>query len=148
MTHRVPRRCLLALVVVAGTASASHPPFSNPPEVASSNGVLSTTLTIQPAQLKIAGKNVTFPALYNGLYTPPVLRLNPGDRLELLLNNFVQLPTNLHYHGFNVTPQPPGDDVFLSLDQGASYQFAFTLDRKSTRLNSSHIQKSRMPSSA
>ena len=25
---------------------------------------------------------------------------------------------------------------------------AFTLDRKSTRLNSSHIQKSRMPSSA
>ena len=27
-------------------------------------------------------------------------------------------------------------------------QFAFMVDRKSTRLNSSHIQKSRMPSSA
>ena len=33
----------------------------------------------------------------------------------------------------------PGDDALVAIDE---------LDRKSTRLNSSHIQKSRMPSSA
>ena len=36
-------------------------------------------------------------------------------------------------------------NVVISLTDGHS---KFTLDRKSTRLNSSHIQKSRMPSSA
>ena len=39
----------------------------------------------------------------------------------------------------------PGPDYW---QQEASYAIRATLDRKSTRLNSSHIQKSRMPSSA
>ena len=36
----------------------------------------------------------------------------------------------------------------VSRFRNAKYNDAVTLDRKSTRLNSSHIQKSRMPSSA
>ena len=79
--------------------------FRNPPEIASKDGVLSATLTVGPAELTVAGQTIAFPALYNGLYTPPVLRVQPGDTVKLLLNNFAQLPTNLHYHGFNVTPR-------------------------------------------
>ena len=41
------------------------------------------------------------------------------------------------------TGQAAGRDALLKLADGAD-----VLDRKSTRLNSSHIQKSRMPSSA
>ena len=43
-----------------------------------------------------------------------------------------------------------GVDDFLGLDQGQPQPLGTKgeLDRKSTRLNSSHIQKSRMPSSA
>ena len=42
-----------------------------------------------------------------------------------------------------------GTDVFASqLPIGGLLSRSFTVDRKSTRLNSSHIQKSRMPSSA
>ncbi|HJY83137.1 MAG TPA: multicopper oxidase family protein [Candidatus Binatia bacterium] len=114
-------------VMASGAAAAPPVPFSNPPEVASVNGVLSTTLTIQPAQLKVANEQVTFPALYNGLYTPPVLRVQPGDTVQLLLNNFVRLPTNLHYHGFNVTPQGAGDNVFIEIDQGGSFQYDFPI---------------------
>ena len=42
----------------------------------------------------------------------------------------------------------PGARVFRIPPGGAGASFFETEDRKSTRLNSSHIQKSRMPSSA
>ena len=46
-------------------------------------------------------------------------------------------------------PTPGGPDDFPRLVQGiASGGLSQGSDRKSTRLNSSHIQKSRMPSSA
>ena len=38
--------------------------------------------------------------------------------------------------------------LFASMDDEEIKEMSQTIDRKSTRLNSSHIQKSRMPSSA
>jgi FtsP/CotA-like multicopper oxidase with cupredoxin domain len=101
----------VASTVVASIGAADPVAFTNPPEIASENGILSATLTVGPAKLAVAGENVTFPALYDGLYTPPVLRVQPGDTIRLLLKNFAQLPinlvpTNLHYHGLNVSSSP------------------------------------------
>ena len=110
-----------------GQSGRSGQPFSNPPEIASANGLLSATLTVGPAELTVAGENVTFPALYDGLYTPPVLRVQPGDTIRLLLNNFAQLPTNVHYHGLNVTPLEGGDNIYISIDQGDSFQYDFPI---------------------
>ena len=73
------RRILVAL----GCALAGHArgavPFANPPELTSSNGVLSGTLAIGPATVRVAGRRVQFRALYDGVYMPPVLRVQPGD---------------------------------------------------------------------
>ena len=122
----------VASTVVASIGAADPVAFANPPEIASENGILSATLTVGPAKLAVAGENVTFPALYDGLYTPPVLRVQPGDTIRLLLKNFAQLPinlvpTNLHYHGLNVTPLKGGDDIYISIDQGNSFQYDFPI---------------------
>ena len=45
-------------------------------------------------------------------------------------------------------PAAGGAGVAVATTTSATDMVGITLDRKSTRLNSSHIQKSRMPSSA
>jgi FtsP/CotA-like multicopper oxidase with cupredoxin domain len=112
---------------MAETTAATGQPFRNPPEVASENGVLAPTLTVGPAIVNVAGEDVLFPALYDRLYTPPLLRTSPGDQVKLRLNNFAQLPTNMHYHGFNVTPRGRGDNIFLSINSGDSFRYNFPI---------------------
>jgi suppressor of ftsI len=123
----VPSPAKVAANAAATPTGKQGLPFQNPPEIASHDGVLAATFTVTPAGLKVAGRKTTFPALYDGAYTPPVLRVNPGDRLRILLNNFAQISTNLHYHGFNVTPRVGGDNIFVSVDQGNSFQYDFPI---------------------
>ena len=61
--------------------------------------------------LVIAGQTYTFPALFDGEYMPPILHVNPGDVVRLEIDNRSREDTNVHYHGFNVSPLPGGDDV-------------------------------------
>ena len=126
------RRAALAVValgIIAGTGcgggSDSKPPvpFSNPTELRSVDGVLEGTLDVEPAQQTVAGESVTFSALYNGLYMPPVLRVQPGDVVRLKLRNAAVLPTNVHYHGLNVSPEGAGDNVFLDIEPGMTFQY-------------------------
>jgi suppressor of ftsI len=102
-------------------------PFRNPAVIASKNGVLAATLTVEPAILEVGGEEVLFPALYNGQYTAPLLRTKPGDQVRLLLNNFAIDPTNLHYHGFNVTPRVGGDNIFIEVSSGNSFRYNFPI---------------------
>ena len=110
-----------------GGGQAPVVPFSNPPEISSENGILSTTLTIEPAVQTVAGEEVTFLELYNGLYMPPVLRVQPGDVVKLILRNFGYLSTNMHYHGLNVTPMGAGDNIFLEIPSGITFQYDFPI---------------------
>jgi FtsP/CotA-like multicopper oxidase with cupredoxin domain len=98
-------------------------PFSNPPELVSHDGVLDGTLSVEPAEVEVAGESVTFPGLYNGLYMPPVLRVQPGDVVRLRLRNSALLPTNVHYHGLNVSPLGAGDNVFLTIEPGITFRY-------------------------
>ena len=110
-----------------GSSSPEPVPFSNPAEIASNEGVLQTTLTIEAAVQTVAGQEITFPELYNGEYTPPTLTVQPGDQISLRLRNFGYQSTNLHYHGLNVTPMGTGDNVFLELEPGLSYDYDFDI---------------------
>ena len=67
-------------------------------------------------------------------YTRPVLMI-PG-------------PTELPPAVIQAMNQPPTIQYDRAFDEEVLEPTTLALDRKSTRLNSSHIQKSRMPSSA
>ena len=54
---------------------------------------------------------------------PPVLRVQPGDVVRLKLRNSGVLPTNVHYHGLNVSPVGAGDNVFLDIEPGITFQY-------------------------
>ena len=119
-------------LLATGESALPPVPFSNPPVLESQNGILDVTLTVAPATVTVAGNTVTT-TVYNGLYMPPVLKINPGDTIQLHLNNAntSSSATNVHYHGFGVSPQGNGDNVFIVVDPGAptfNYNIPIPLD--------------------
>jgi suppressor of ftsI len=109
----------LVALLVQVEGSAPPVPFNNPPIIESANGILSSTLTVAPTEVIVAGKIVTT-TVYNGLYMPPVLKVQPGEtiRLRLINGRKSPFPTNVHYHGLGVSPQGNGDNVFIEIDPG------------------------------
>jgi FtsP/CotA-like multicopper oxidase with cupredoxin domain len=115
----------LGLLIAASGARAATP-FSNPPEIVSGGGVLAGTLTVAPATVQVGAKEVST-TLYNGLLMPPLLRVQPGDTVQLQIQNNADFSTNVHYHGFQVTPQGTGDNVFLNIMPNATYPYDFEI---------------------
>ena len=121
----IPRIAVAAIAAVAaavfcslelaGKPSGSLP---NPPELRAMNHILSVTLH---AAITVDGKSSFY---FNGQPNAPTLRVSPGDQLRIAYIN--DLPnklhegcligpcmdmTNLHFHGLNVSPDVPQDDV-------------------------------------
>ena len=96
--------------------------FRNPPEISSRNGVLHANLDVRFAKVKIGDERVTT-RVFNGLFTPPTLRVQPGDLIMLNLINNIDQMTNVHYHGMNVTPLSPSDDIFIMVTPTGEFQY-------------------------
>lgn len=109
------------------------------PEVVSSrDGVLRYTLQQAPAQVVVAGQRFSS-NVFNGQYLTPVFKLQRGDQLELTLQNRIgpadieiEKPeeSNLHYHGMSISPNAPGDDVFLHIAAGADYTYRWQVPQR------------------
>jgi suppressor of ftsI len=123
----------LALVVLAAYSAvrpaAGQETFPEPAEMVSENGVLQAKLTAEEQQIEIAGTPVSA-RVYNGAFVGPTLRLNPGDTLDLELDNQLPEPTNLHYHGTHVSPSGDSDNVLRHIMAGetAPYMLDFPPD--------------------
>jgi FtsP/CotA-like multicopper oxidase with cupredoxin domain len=107
----------------------------NPPEIRSRRGVLRATFVAEPGRVTVAGR--TFRSnVYNGLYVPPTLRVRRGDKVRLRVVNRIgpadvaitgpQI-TNIHFHGMDVTPKPPGDSVFIRIRPQKSFSYRFDI---------------------
>jgi FtsP/CotA-like multicopper oxidase with cupredoxin domain len=126
--------CLLRVLVVAlvttGAAFANDAvalptpgqPLAAPPVLVRRHGQLHVDLTAAPGEYVI-GRERFQGMLYNNSYIPPVWRLKPGDTLTVALYNRLQQPTNLHFHGLHVSPRAQGDNVFVHVGPGESFQY-------------------------
>lgn len=139
------RRALLLLVLLAlaGAAVArsqqvSSPGFFQPREIVSHNGVFKATLVVSKGTALVNGKPVQGMMTVNGMYPGPTLKMQPGDHVEITLVNKLPLPTNLHFHGFRVTPANIGDNVLRmmapalttrELQSGNKYKISFTIPK-------------------
>ena len=96
--------------------------FRQPPALGSSGGILEANLEAAPGLFPLAGRQAG--ALgYNGGIPGPTLRVRPGDVLRVKLVNKLAEPSNLHLHGLHVSPQGNGDNVFVTVDPGRSFDY-------------------------
>ena len=97
--------------------------LGQPEVMASSNGVLDVRLTAAPG-VRLAGHDTSAWG-YNGTSPGPTLRLRPGDELRVRLVNRLDQPTNLHTHGLHVSPHGNGDNPFVTVRPGDSFDYTF-----------------------
>jgi FtsP/CotA-like multicopper oxidase with cupredoxin domain len=82
------------------------------------------TMALGPAI--VAGKEVTT-LTYDGLFPGPTLRLNSGDTLKVHVSNQLDEMTNLHTHGFHVSPSGNSDNVLITIEPGDSFDYEYNL---------------------
>jgi suppressor of ftsI len=103
-----------------------HDGFPEPPVRYSSNGVLDTTLRASVGRVLINHRLVTA-MNYDGSFPGPTLVICKGDRLIVHLQNDLSEPTNLHTHGFHVSPNGNHDNVFLRINPGHSFTYEYNI---------------------
>lgn len=111
---------LLAFFPMAVEAQAAR--LTEPPQVSSQDHVASLALHA------VRDSNGKSAFAFNGGTTPPVIRVRPGETLKITYVN--DLPshsnetcagglcmgmTNLHFHGLEISPNTPQDDVLTML---------------------------------
>jgi len=100
--------------------------FAEPPVLRSRNGVLRVELDAAQRELELAGRRATVLS-YNGGVPGPTLRLRPGDHLQVTVVNRLTAPTNLHVHGLHVSPEGNGDNPFVSIGPGETFDYDYRL---------------------
>jgi len=101
-------------------------PLREVPVRASENGVLETTFTAGLGPATVAGQDVTA-MVYEGEFPGPTLRLRAGDTLRLKLVNNLDDSTNIHTHGFHVSPKDNSDNIFVEVPAGTEFDYEFQL---------------------
>ena len=100
-------------------------PLRQPDVVASRDGVLDVRLTAAPG-VRLAGHDTSAWG-FNGTSPGPTLQARPGDLLRVRLVNHLDQPTNLHTHGLHVSPYGNGDNPFVAIDRGGSFDYAIRI---------------------
>ena len=85
--------------------------------------MLSATITAAPSRVQLG--EYAFPGfVYNDAYLPPVLRVRLGDVMRITFRNKLpDDPSNLHFHGMNVSPQGNSDNVFVHVHPGHVFDY-------------------------
>jgi FtsP/CotA-like multicopper oxidase with cupredoxin domain len=88
-----------------------------------------TTVTLTAALSNVMIGNTPYQSLvFNGDYDAPLIRTKPGGTIRLTLDNRMDdEPTNLHFHGMQVSPLDEGDSIFRLTGPLTKGQYALRL---------------------
>jgi FtsP/CotA-like multicopper oxidase with cupredoxin domain len=100
--------------------------MEQPPRVTAESGVLDLRLVASGDTIEVAGADVAGQA-YDGGFVGPTLVVAPGDRIRLTFENRLDAHTNIHFHGLHVSPANNGDNIFLSIDAGETFEYALDI---------------------
>ena len=111
----------------------SGQPFADPPIISSPASSLDVTLTANATPVVISGKKVNarvYSAASGGVeyppaYMPPVISVRQNQRLVVNLKNNLPETTNLHTHGFFISPKGNADDIYEMLLPGGQAQHVY-----------------------
>ncbi|MFZ0385397.1 MAG: multicopper oxidase family protein [Solirubrobacteraceae bacterium] len=103
-------------------------PLRAPAVYRSRHGVLKVKLVASTRVVTIAGRRVVA-KVYNGSWVAPTLSIAPGDLVEITLVNHLHEPTNLHFHGLEISPGGHADNIFVTVNPGRSFRYRFRLPR-------------------
>jgi FtsP/CotA-like multicopper oxidase with cupredoxin domain len=103
-----------------------HDGFPEPPMRYSRNGRLDVNLTASLGKVMINGRRVST-LNYDGSFPGPTLVICAGDHLTVHFQNDLTEPTNLHTHGFHVSPEGNHDNVFLKIDPHETFTYEYDI---------------------
>ena len=99
---------------------------ATPTVYTSVNGLLELELEASYQTVDLGGRSATL-MTYNGQMPGPRLEANPGDRVRIHFTNNLPDPTNIHYHGLNISHAGSGDNVFLDIQPGETFVYEFDI---------------------
>ena len=110
------------------SAEAASVLLIEPKRIRSLKGVLNLTLKADETMLPFKGSK-RWALTYNGSIPAPTLVLNPGDTLNIKLANATSMMTNLHTHGFHVSPSSNSDNPLVEIMPGKSFQYTIKIPK-------------------
>src|SRR4051812_2150123 len=97
--------------------------FLKPSDVYSNKqGILNVSLIVEEKQGVVGNQSVTA-MVYNGSLMAPTLHIKPGERLVMNYVNRLDQPTNIHFHGFHVSPTGSSDNIFRVVEPGETARY-------------------------
>ncbi len=113
----------------AGVPPVLHDGFPEPPALYSHDGSLDVRLraAVGPARM---GRARVSAWSYDGSVPGPTLVICAGDHVTVHLDNELPEATNLHTHGFHVSPEGNSDNIFERVEphQQFTYEYAIPTD--------------------
>jgi suppressor of ftsI len=103
-----------------------HDGFPEPPMLVSHDGLLDVRLRASIGPVTIDHRRVTA-MNYDGSVPGPTLVICAGDRLVVHLQNDLPEATNLHTHGFHVSPEGNSDNIFLRIEPHTEFTYEYKI---------------------
>ena len=116
-----------------------QPDLPQPVVLKSVDGVLTETLISKPSVIEMGAAKPVITYSFNDMVPGRTWEVNPGDVMKIdFINDLPPIDpmapvdmvrphewttTNLHTHGMHVSPEGNGDNVFVAIEPGESFQY-------------------------